>query len=528
LLKAVIADDEPIIIKGLKKLIPWEAMGVQIVGEAWTGSGLLQQIEEHQPDLVITDISMPDGSGIDVIKEIEKRDLRTRVIFISAYQEFSYAKDALAYGAIEYLVKPIDKGLLIDAVNKALLLLREHHEEQSSKHKLAVYEQKDRTTQIEELLDRLLEGDIRGHEATRKLQELSLQVSHELLITVMAISFVKQEDDGRWGDHENRLVMFAITNVIEEMLQQQAGGFVMRKHDSLCVIVNHSDGQWIQALAEDMVKQIYYYLKIDISIGIGCPVTKLEQLRTSYMSAMDALKNQYFTGKQSVIPWTFILHNYPVPERKLKERVAALFQAMLIKDDVRLNDELEELFLMIAATSQGSKEIAVTTCFAMIRELIEEINGISMALQELEQEQQMWLLEMQQIHNFDELKHYVAGRVGELADRLLFMGKDGHQLKLVKDYIEQHFNENITLESMASMLYMNPYYFSSFFKKHTHVNFKHYVTDVRMKHAVKLLLHTDLLVYEIAERVGYNNPRQFSDMFKKQFGKLPQEYKAHK
>jgi two-component system response regulator YesN len=312
------------------------------------------------------------------------------------------------------------------------------------------------------------------------------------------------------------------------MLQQQPGGFVMRKHDSLCVIVNHSDGQWMQALAEDIVKQIYYYLKIDISIGIGCPVHQLEQLRTSYMSAIDALKNQYFTGKQSVIPWTFNLHNHPVTERKLKERVTALFQAMLIKDDGRLNDELEELFLMIAATSQGSKEIAVTTCFAMIRELIEEINGISMALQELEQEQQMWLLEMQQIHNFDELKQYVAGRVRELVDKLLFMGKEGQQLKLVKDYIEQHFNENITLESMAAMLYMNPYYFSSFFKKHTHVNFKHYITDIRMKHAVKLLLHTDLLVYEIAERVGYNNPRHFSDMFKKQFGKLPQEYKAHK
>ncbi|SFK78271.1 two-component system, response regulator YesN [Paenibacillus sp. 1_12] len=527
MLKAVMADDEPIIIKGLKKLIPWEAMGVEIVGEAWTGSGLLQLIEEHKPDLVITDISMPDGSGIDVIKEIEKRELRTRVIFISAYQEFSYAKDAIAYGAVEYLVKPIDKGLLIDAVNKALLLLREHHEGQSSKHKLAVYEQKDRKTQIEELLDRLTEGDIRGNEATRKLQELSLQVSNELL-TVMVVSFVKQEDDGRWGDHENRLVLFAITNVIEEMLQQRAGGFVMRKHDSLCIIVNHSDTQSIQKLAEEMVLQIYYYLKIDISIGFGCPVHKLKELRTSYISAIAALKNQYFAGMLSVIPWTFMSQDHPISERKLKERVAALFQAMLNKDDASLSEELDQLFHMIAATSQGSKEIAVTTCFAMIRELVEKIHEISMELQELEQEQQKWLLEMQQIQKYEELKQFVSGRVRELADRLLFIGKEGQQLKLVKEYIEQHFNENITLESMAAMLYMNPYYFSSFFKKHTRVNFKHYVTEIRMKHAVKLLLHTDLLVYEIAEKVGYNNARHFSDMFKKQFGKLPQEYKSHK
>jgi two-component system response regulator YesN len=527
MLKAVMADDEPIIIRGLKKLIPWEAMGIQIVGEAWTGRGLLELIEQHQPDLVITDISMPDGSGIDVIKEIEKRELRTRVIFISAYQEFSYAKDAIAYGAVEYLVKPIDKAMLIDAVNKAVILLREHNEGQSSKNKLAVYEQKDRKTQIEELFDRLTEGDIRGNEAEKKLQELSLQFSNEQL-TVMAVSFAKKEDDGRWGEHENRLVLFAITNVIEEMLQQRSGGFVMRKHDSLCVVVNHQDGQEMLTLAEEMVRQIHYYLKIDISIGIGCPVLKLEQLRDSYAAAIVALKNKYFTGLQAVIPWTFIVLDNPASERKLKERVAALLQALLSKDEIKLSAELEQLFVTIATTSQGSKETAVTTCFAMIRELVEEINGISMALKELEQEQQAWLQDMHQFQKFEELKQFVTGKVGEIAGRLLFTGKEGQQLKLVKDYIEQHYEENITLESMAAMLYMNPYYFSSFFKKHTNENFKHYVTEIRMKHAVKLLLNTDMLVYEIADRVGYHNARHFSDMFKKHYGKLPQEYKAQK
>ncbi|MNI97380.1 Bifunctional transcriptional activator/DNA repair enzyme AdaA [compost metagenome] len=78
---------------------------------------------------------------------------------------------------------------------------------------------------------------------------------------------------------------------------------------------------------------------------------------------------------------------------------------------------------------------------------------------------------------------------------------------------------------MAALLYMNPYYFSSFFKKHTGQNFKSYLTEVRMGHALRLLLQSDLMVYEIAELVGYNNARHFSDMFKKKYGKLPQEYK---
>ncbi|MNH35623.1 HTH-type transcriptional regulator YesS [compost metagenome] len=91
--------------------------------------------------------------------------------------------------------------------------------------------------------------------------------------------------------------------------------------------------------------------------------------------------------------------------------------------------------------------------------------------------------------------------------------------------MEEHYAENITLESMAALIYMNPYYFSSFFKKHTRKNFKQYLTEERMKHALRLLLESELMIYEIAERVGYNNARHFSDMFKKVYGKLPQEYR---
>lgn len=199
MLNAILADDEPIIIKGLKKLIPWEELGITIVGEAMTGRGLMEQIELKRPDLVITDISMPDGSGIDVIKEVQRRQLHTKIIFVSAYQEFSYAKDALAFGAVDYLVKPIEKSLLLEAVGKAMTQLKEANEDQSSKGKLAVYEQKDKKTQLEELFDRLTQGDIRWEEAQRKLQALNTQFM-DPCFSVLYVELVHvQLQDGRWG-----------------------------------------------------------------------------------------------------------------------------------------------------------------------------------------------------------------------------------------------------------------------------------------------------------------------------------------
>ena len=103
-LNAIIADDEPIIIKGLGKLIPGKNSASRLLEKHGRERGLWSSSSKKIPDLVITDISMPDGTGIDVIKEIQKQGLHTKVIFISAYQEFSYAKDALAYGAVEQYV----------------------------------------------------------------------------------------------------------------------------------------------------------------------------------------------------------------------------------------------------------------------------------------------------------------------------------------------------------------------------------------------------------------------------------------
>ena len=99
----VIADDEPLIIKGLMKMVDWEKLNTQVIGTSRNGEQLIRQIDEMSPDIIISDISMPHQSGIDVIKYINEKGLKSKVIFLSAFQEFEYAKQALRYGVIEYL-----------------------------------------------------------------------------------------------------------------------------------------------------------------------------------------------------------------------------------------------------------------------------------------------------------------------------------------------------------------------------------------------------------------------------------------
>ncbi|SDD06824.1 two-component system, response regulator YesN [Paenibacillus sp. UNCCL117] len=532
MLKAILADDEPVIIRGLKKLIPWDELGIRIAGEAWTGKGLLELIEKEQPELVITDISMPDGSGIDVIKEIARKGLETKIIFISAYQEFSYAKDALAFGAVDYLVKPVEKGLLLAAVQKAVSLLQEKTNEQTSLGKLAAYEQKDRKTQLEELFDRLTEGDIRLGDAQRQLELLGITFPQALFTAITIELEPLEAGHGSWGEHEKRLVLFAVANLTDELSRKHGEGLVLRKGEHLCVIVNHREDSDMLALGEEMADKVLYFLKTRITVGVGRAAHSLQELKLSYGSSLDALRLSYFMGRGQAIAWS----HGEARRLQLQETAAAsglaeirqlILQALLGKDESVLSATLDKAGAAMEAQAAGSKEAAVTAGYTLLTELAEGLREVGIEYAGLGQDQ---LPRMHGFPQFGELLQYVRQEIAGMLRQLQAAGtgKDAQQMSMVKEFIEQHYQENITLESMAAMVFMNPYYFSSFFKKHTQQNFKQYVTEVRMKQAVKLLLQSDLMVYEIAERVGYNNARQFSDMFKKRFGKLPQEYKGQK
>ena len=118
--KMILADDESVIRGGLKLLLDWDTLEIEIVGEAADGRELLSQIGEKKPDLVVTDIRMPHLSGLEVIARCQDMEYAPKFIFISGYEEFSYAKDAMRFGAVDYLLKPVAVEDLAEAVKKAV------------------------------------------------------------------------------------------------------------------------------------------------------------------------------------------------------------------------------------------------------------------------------------------------------------------------------------------------------------------------------------------------------------------------
>ena len=527
MIRVAIADDEPLILKGLRKLIDWNALGMDIIAQANDGVELLAVLEAEQPDIVISDIAMPHLSGIDMIKEIHRKGLPTKVILISAFQDFSYAKDAIAFGAVEYLVKPVVKRELEQALAKAVAYLSQQSEQVRAKDKLEFLEQRSRDEELREAFDRLTSGELPAKSEKYRMLECAF-ASPRHSVGLVEIEHMN-ESSGRWPEQERKLAAFAVENVAAELLLRFGKGRMFAKEGKLAFALGHDDPGAPLAFAEQLRGNVQDYLKLNVSIGVGRPVAELSSLPLSYRDAQQALLSKYFLGLGRVIPHRGEEAKTPGTEEELHLRRAEVVRGMNAGDWGAAKAAADLMLEAIRQTTFGNPSLAMSACFSAVLTIVQEVKDAGIELSNGGFDIHDLQSRLERYDTFDELKAGVLDVLEKLYQRT--NDRAGNKEKLlmarVKQYIDEHYAEDISLESVASIAFMNPYYFSSFFKKHTGQNFKPYVTEVRMKHALRLLSQSDLMVYEVAEKVGYHNARHFSDMFKKQFGILPQQYKQN-
>ncbi|WP_019909127.1 response regulator [Paenibacillus sp. HW567] len=526
MIKILLADDEPIIIKGLRKLIDWDALGMEIAGQAYDGSELLQQLEVISPDLIISDIKMPNLSGIDIIKTIKERELQIKVIFISAYQEFNYARDAVAYGALDYLLKPIRKPQLEQVLRRAAQLINEEHEEELRKGKLQHLERKIRQEEISDWMARLIDGTLRsGSEA----YELLSQVLRGPRFVLGTIGIDWDGEHQKWSDKETRLVEFAAGNILQELIAEPGIGHVFMHSGRHVYVISYESPEEARQLTQEIHMKIRDFLKLGSTIGISRMVDQLPQLSEAYKQAVSALELKYFVGINRVIEYGVFQQVKALDEEIYRSQHQAAV-AFAENDKAAGFQAWNRLLDTIYSATFGNRTLAVSTSFSSLLYLIQELEKSGLLKLEHSVKRHELQNQLNQYSTYERLRAEMVRVVEELLCIIEngSRNKEKAMMAKVKQYIEEHYSEDVTLESAANLIFMNASYFSFFFKKHTGQNFKQYLTGVRLKHAVRLLLNTDLMVYEIADKVGYNNPRHFSDVFRKAFGSLPNEYRQLK
>ncbi|PYI53894.1 response regulator transcription factor [Paenibacillus flagellatus] len=521
-LKALLVDDEINIMRNLQTVIPWERMGIDIVGMATNGAKALELIEERMPDLILSDIRMPVMDGIALLQQLQERQYEGEVIMLTGFQEFDYARSAVKYGAKDYILKPIDYEELQSIVERLAQQIRERraakrNEEKKWRHLSTLAHQKilyDVLMDYASVSDPHLPSD--DEEAMRRFD-------YTLLVADLdGYSRIARP----WNERERKLWNFAVRNVLQEALLPRELDYAVlqTREGEWCVLVRRRPGSpdpasdEVRGWCETLQQAVAQYVKLPVSVGIyPCPVP-MEALAESYKCVQRAL--QLSPEKQQVLLVDNRCDESETEDESLWPLVDELVAGLKQCDRARTEQATRGLNASVKAILAQSVLRGEQILHFVVLHLMREMREVGML--EGSREDAVWAKLEKSVSvkellcTIDELvQECLNARVAKKTSELLMMS--------AKDYIHRHLGNDLGIEELADHLGISCSYFSLLFKQQYGETFVEYVTRQRMETAKSLLLMTDKSVTQIGKTVGYAERRYFTKVFHKFWGMTPTE-----
>lgn len=529
--KILIIDDEQLIVEGLKVFLPWEDFGFEIIGEAYDGKEGVKKAIALRPDVIITDIRMPLLSGHEVIAAIKPYLPDCIFIVLSGYREFEYAQQALNLGSFCYLLKPVQE----DELKKKLLEIK------------AVFEKRqERETKLEALRnqiqddfpivkDKFLYDIILGTTAitAKTMQKWDYfhlpQPLKRACVMLLEIDNLADKN----SVEEVLLLKFAVRNIVQEVVSQMGNNIAFPyTQDRLAVLCCEAGDKQIslrgiKELADKLGYLIKKHLKRTVSIGIGQIYDSLELLRQSSCEAELALGYKLIYGENSMIAFDQIPHseeedNFPA------ELERELILAVELGDAESAYTALHKIFTCLSCWKSKSSQVIYNMFLNLVIVVTRCATACGVPNWKFIDEKHSFLQDALALDTLQKLENYLTSFVQEAVEQVQEQRtkKSKTVLDQIKDYMEKHYQEDISLDFFAKKFFLNSCYLSQLFHKEMGVNFMSFLTDIRIREAKKLLLNPNLKIYEVGNMVGYNSQRYFSQIFERHVGCSPSKYRS--
>ena len=281
----VIADDEEEIRKSLIKKIEWEKIGFQIVGEAANGEDALELVEKYNPDLLLTDVKMPFISGIELARQVREIRPAIQIAFLSGYDDFSYAQQAIQYNIISYMLKPISA----EDLTKELIHIREKIEEKFRQF-VSFYAKSEKIEKTEFLMSLLMEeSKSRNEELMSHIVECGIlnEGHHEnLKYTVIVTSILDEQGE----NCTTRGMVHALDSILKKYVKY-ASVYIQGKVVSLLMATNAAFEKYLHILVEDICQNVQRIMEYECLIGVSRSADALIGVHECYLEAGKA--NEY-------------------------------------------------------------------------------------------------------------------------------------------------------------------------------------------------------------------------------------------
>ena len=529
--KLLIIDDEPLVLAGIRAMIRWEELHIEICGAASNGSQGWDIMRTEKPDIVLTDIKMPVMSGLELLKKTRDHyhdNTYPVFILLTSYEDFHMAKEAISYHAAEYLVKlELNADTLKQCMAKVVKSL--DGRQRSTDSESADMSLKELQSLKDKFFIRLLHNLYDSEQQFETLRH-DLNIPFDFPFC-QCCYFEMNNADGDSMDIEQQVALYTASyQLIQEIVSKYAPAYYVnldRKHGVIIFLPGDmpSGSPDLMQILKQTGHSLYNYYKTRLKCGIGTRVRAALSLSNSYQAARISFSNIVESCDTVLICDTSVINskshnvfNISIFREDLNKAFSEYDSTLLTNVLMQIIRLLEEnpdhyvqtldaacnvLFLSISLLPDGDE--VVSSLFAEYRDGYRSIYRMNTTEQVTQ-----WM------------RHFCA-QMGRYFDEQKRHHRH-HVVENVKKYIESHLSDKLSLNDVAAIYGISPNYLSSLFRKYNDCGFSEYITECKIAQAKKMMNAGNCKIYEIADMLGFESAFYFSKVFKKSEGISPSEY----
>lgn len=529
--QVIFVDDEQIVREGMETRVPWESLGYQLVGTFSDGVEALEFLEHHPVDLVVSDISMPRMDGLALSKILVETYPEITIVLLTGYDDFEYAQEAIKHGVKELLLKPMNSQEFSQVLQR---LTQDLIQTQKRKEEEELFREALETTLPllrERFLLSLILGYVTPEEAQRR-QEFYRWKDRGAAYAIILIHFLKNQISSDM--HRIR-----VKQLLEQATQGEADVVLDRNEDLILLVQLEKTSlevqtQKLREIGQHLLQQInslqthsQQETDIPVCLGIGPPVQQLRLLPQTYSQAKTTLDRLIILGLPGILAWHEVTKQRALSAEEFHSLVRTLLKQLKEEKSPTVMETLNQVFNYLEESGVSRVELEGYTLRLqfIFLDFLEELDSSE------DSNHQQLLSTLSRPNSFEtilESKEFFK-EVIQAIDQIIQVGRNSQvhsRIQKAKDLINQRYKDKrFSLQDMCDELFLSVSQFSALFKTGTGKTFVEYLTETRINQAKILLKTTDKKNFEIAEEIGYEDPRYFSLIFKKLTGQTPGEYR---
>ena len=524
MLRVLLVDDEPFILQGLKLLVDWEQEGFEIAATAENGKEALAFLKKEKVDLVIADIKMPEMSGLELLEHIRKERISDAYfVILSGYAEFNYAQQAMRNACTEYLLKPVDREILLRVLAK-ILAMRSREQEQLEKNR----------KMRQAYLARHLIALIHGKYDNENLEYIKTNMKCDGSVCYVEIQMQEHIDDEEIADKEMRGLQRKLYEYCVEYMQENANLciFDVSVEDKIYDIglllfdsLPQREGVGEREFLQKLLVFLEGNMKQEIVMLVGKKVTDIANISRSYGNACMLHSFQGFREKRKIY---YYEDEVQVPTTGVvlcKQSLDSLLKAVEQNNPLEIRNAIELFY-----EEMGQLGLRTETMNLNINYLLFQM--VHLACQQDDDVNQEEILRKISESSFENglmrgSKAHLIRFACEYGNYLSQLRKNVSRgvLGMIEKEIRENYASNLTLKGLSEKYYLNSAYLGQLFRKKYGQSFKDYLNNYRMEQAENLLIHTDRKIVQVAEDVGYHDLDYFVNRFIQAKGCTPARFR---